>query len=176
MLTRHAAFSKFNTLLIAVAGLFLASGCACEPDGASNSKRFDHMEKSDLSINDHVIRAWVAKTDNDRQAGFMFVEPEQLEALPDGAQPGMVFLFPSPRPKGDGFWMRNVPVNLDIAFIDSHGTIVTIETMAAYDWSSTYSKAPYWYALEVRGGLLGELGISEGDTVHIPDSILNNVE
>ena len=151
-------------------------GCGCEPPGASDTTRFNTMEQTDLTVGDATLRVWVAKTDNDRAAGFMYVEPEQLATLPDDADPGMLFIFPADQPATHGFWMKNVPVPLDIAFLDSSGKILTVSTMAAFDHRQTQSEGSYRYAIEVRGGLYGELGVTEGLTVAIPESVLNNVQ
>lgn len=161
-------------LVAGVIGLCLAVGFGCDPPGADDPGRFDHMDKTDLTINDQTFRAWVAKTTDDIRSGFMFVKPEQLETLPDGKEPGMLFIFDRDRPASNGFWMKNVPVPLDIAFIRSDGTIVTIRTMAPFDHRSTYATESYRYTLEVSGGLFKKLGITEGDTIQIPDSVLNN--
>lgn len=168
---------RLEMLSIAAAVMFLCVvGCGCEPEGASDLTRFDHMEQADLTIGDSTFRAWVAKTDKDRASGFMYVEAELLETLPDGAYPAMIFLFRTDRSKYDGFWMKNVPVPLDIAFIDSEKRIVTVKTMAAYDYHNTFSDGDYRYALEVRAGLFSKLEIAAGDTVDIPESILNSIQ
>ncbi len=161
------------TFLTAIIAL---TGCSCEPTGASDITRFDHMEKTDLKINDTTIRAWIAKTDTERASGFMYVEPELLEPLEDGAHPGMVFVFTSNRDPYHGFWMRNVPVPLDIAFVKTDGTIITIRTMAAYDYDTTTATEPYRYTIEVKAGLFNQLGIETGDKVQLDESVLASAE
>src|SRR4051812_27383903 len=42
---------------------------------------------------------------------------------------GMLFLYPSVQPESAAFWMFRTRIPLDIAFIDSLGTIRTIQTM-----------------------------------------------
>ena len=170
MLVNQRFLTVFLTAVIAL------TGCSCEPPGASDITRFDHMDKTDLKINDNTIRAWVAKTDTERASGFMYVEPELLEPLEDGAHPGMVFVFTSNQAANHGFWMMNVPVPLDIAFVKADGTIVTIRTMAAYDHDITTATEPFRYTIEVKAGLFSQLGIETGDKVQLDESVLASAE
>ncbi len=163
-------------VLIVGSGLLAHVG-GCTPPGADNPDRFDQMEQADMSIGEQTFSAWIAKTDNERELGFMEVEAQRLATLPDGRHPGMMFIFNSDRdPARYGFWMRRVPVPLDIAFVNSDRSIVTIKTMAPFDSRTTHSEATYRYALEVRAGLFKELGIEEGSTLDFPDTVLNNVQ
>ncbi|MEO6121580.1 MAG: DUF192 domain-containing protein [Acidimicrobiales bacterium] len=69
------------------------------------------------------------------------------------------------------FFMRNVPVPLEIAWFDAAGGFVSSTEMAPcpdMDGCPTYAPAgAYRFALEVLGGGLDRLGIGEG-TVLIP--------
>ena len=168
MMGKSAIISTTLVLLTCIPG--------CDPPGASDPTRFDHMETTDLRIADHTFRCWIANNNNDRQAGFMYVEAELLERNEDGTYPGMVFVFPSQQPASEGFWMRNVPVPLDIAFVKADGTIVTAKTMAAYDTSITQATASYRYTIEAKGGLFGQLGISEGDKVELDPDVLASAQ
>ncbi|MCA9252557.1 MAG: DUF192 domain-containing protein [Phycisphaerae bacterium] len=165
---------RFGAIILGAC--LIAPLAGCTPPGADDPDRFDQMEQADLTIGDEKFAAWIAKTDNERALGFMEVEAKRLETLPDGRYPGMLFIFKSDNSTRQGFWMRRVPVPLDIAFVNSDRTIVTIKTMAPYDERNTYSDAPYRYALEVRAGLFKELGVEEGNVLEFPDSVLNNVQ
>lgn len=164
---------RANNLAVLALALLCFGGCG--PSGAEDPDRFDKLDQVDVTIGDQKFIAWVAKTDNDRTLGFMEVEPNRLETGADGKHPGMLFVFKSERPVTNGFWMRRVPVPLDIAFVDSDRTIVTIKTMAPFDDRSTYSDSPYRFAFEVRAGLFKDLGVTEGDTLDFPDTVLNNI-
>lgn len=155
--------------------LTILTANGCTPAGVDDPGRFDQMEQANITVRDQVVSAWIAKTDNERARGFMEVEAELLETGADGRHPGMLFVFTTDQPPTHGFWMRRVPVPLDIAFVDSDRSIVTIKTMAPFDDRTTHSDRSYRYALEVRAGLFKDLGISEGDTLDFPDSVLNNV-
>jgi uncharacterized membrane protein (UPF0127 family) len=149
---------------------------ACEPSHASDPTRYSKLEQTDVKIGSNVFRAWIARNDHDRAAGFMYVEPGLLETLPDGKMPAMLFIFPADQPEEHGFWMKNVSVPLDIAFVRSDKTIVSIRTMAAHDDRNTHPSGSYRYTLETKAGRFRQLNIHEGDTVDIPAAALNNVE
>ncbi|MGP1347734.1 MAG: DUF192 domain-containing protein [Phycisphaerales bacterium] len=89
---------------------------------------------------------------------------------------GMVFAFPfSQRLE---FVMRDCLIDIDIAFLNNTGRVLAMHTMpvqprepgetdAAYEsrlarYSSRY---PARFAVEVRGGLLRELGLEVGDVI-----------
>lgn len=168
-------YLNMRTFGLAALWLTILTVGGCTPEGVDDPSRFDQMEQANISVRDQVVAAWIAKTDNERARGFMEVEAELLETGSDGRHPGMLFVFNADQPPTHGFWMRRVPVPLDIAFVDSDRSIVTIKTMAPFDDRTTHSDRWYRYALEVRAGLYKELGISEGDTLDFPDSVLNNV-
>ncbi len=172
----HTSCSRYLDRRWLMSVLLLAVVGGCTPPGADDPDRFDQMEQADITIGDQKFAALLAKTDNERTLGYMEIEAERLESLPDGRHPGMLFVFTSDREASYGFWMRRVPVPLDIAFVDSERTIITIKTMAPFDDRTTHPDAPYRYAMEVRAGLFKDLGIEEGDAIDFPDTVLNNVQ
>jgi len=62
----------------------------------------------------------VAKTNGTRTKGLMFRE----KVDPDK---GMIFIFRDERPQT--FWMKNVPIGLDILYFDKKGQLVSSQTM-----------------------------------------------
>ncbi len=149
----------------AVAATFLAC-FGCSPD---KPNKLDKMHRAAITINEARFDAWVADNEEERERGLMFVGPEEMADLPDGAHRAMLFVFDYDQYLS--FWMKNTIIPLDIAYIDSDGVIVSIHTMAPLDTrSGQYQSAtPARYALEVNANLLGELGIKKGDQVVIPD-------
>ena len=84
-----------------------------------------------------------------------------------GEEQGMAFIFPEVQ--GAQFWMKDTLIPLDIAFWDAAGRVVGVETMTpcSADPCHVYSSPqPYLGAVEVRGGLLGKVGVRTGDVVH----------
>jgi uncharacterized membrane protein (UPF0127 family) len=82
---------------------------------------------------------------------------------------GMAFLYPED--VSNGFYMRNTPTPLSIAWIDSAGGVVSIADMAPCedrDGCPTYQPGgPYRTAIEVFQGGLPALGITTGATVTV---------
>jgi hypothetical protein len=82
---------------------------------------------------------------------------------------GMVFVYEEP--VQNGFYMRNTPTPLSIAWIADDGSVVSIADMAPCEdreGCPTYPAAgPYRYAIEVFQGRLPELGITEASTVRV---------
>lgn len=103
----------------------------------------------------------IAATPQQQMMGLMY-----RPALPDNR--GMLFLFPSARPLQ--FWMKNVPVALDMVFIRD-GVIKYIETSAPPCKSEpcpTYGpKMLIDQVIELRSGRAKELGLQIGDRIKI---------
>lgn len=156
-------------MILALSVLGLAACAPTEPN------RLDALKQTDVSIKEHTFRVWVAKTAQQREKGLMFITADQMKPLADGTERGMIFLFPQEQSKFHGFWMKNTIIPLDIAYIRTDGTIVSIHTMAPLDTRSYRPKAPYRYALEVRGNLFAKLKIATGDKVQIPQSLLKGL-
>ena len=72
----------------------------------------------------------IADTDATQQKGLMF-----RDSMPENH--GMIFVFGNEIVRN--FWMKNTRIPLDIIYIASDGTIVSIKTMQAYDLQSTSS-------------------------------------
>lgn len=116
----------------------------------------------------HRLEVEVAETASQRQRGLM-----ERESLPEKS--GMLFRFENEQSANNAFWMYRTLIPLDIAFIDSDGRIVAINTMQPCESSSpsdcpSYpAGAAYHSALEVNGGYFAERGIKVGDCVSIPE-------
>jgi len=80
-------------------------------------------------------------------------------------------LFPLARPRPVSFWMKNVPVPLDMVFIYD-GTIKAISANVPpceAEPCPTYGPGDQLidHVIELRGGHAAELGLMVGDTVVI---------
>ena len=78
----------------------------------------------ELKILNASLYAEVADTPQASENGLMF-----RDSLPDDR--GMLFIFE--QPKTASFWMRNTKIPLSIAYIDSAGKILEIESMKPLD-------------------------------------------
>ena len=100
----------------------------------------------------------VATTDEQRQRGLM-------EVTDLGGYQGMVFVWD--HDTQGGFWMRNTPTPLSIAWFDAEGRFVSTTDMApcsatADDCPTYPPSGPYRFAVEVFEGDLEALGVGPG--------------
>jgi uncharacterized membrane protein (UPF0127 family) len=89
------------------------------------------------------LRLRMLTTPEEQEKGFMF-EPE-----PDD---GFGFFFVYPEPKELGFWMRNVPFDLDLVPLDEDMRVLGVHHLLAYDERTCKIKRPCRYVLELRAG------------------------
>lgn len=103
-----------------------------------------------------------AVTEPQRERGLMQVKDF-------GGYAGMLFVWTADT--GSGFWMRNTPTPLSIAWFDADGNFVSRADMAPcadVDTCPSYDPTgPYRFALEVPGGDLAKLGIGPGSTLAV---------
>jgi uncharacterized membrane protein (UPF0127 family) len=106
---------------------------------------------------DHVFTVEWAITDADRSRGLMF-------RTKMAADHGMVFDFFRDTPVS--FWMRNTLIPLDMIFIRSDGTVLSIAQNATpMSDTPVPSNGAVRFVLEVNGGTSARLGIDPGDRV-----------
>lgn len=113
-------------------------------------------------IGGHQILLEVAITPQQQALGLMYRDP-----LPDDR--GM--LFPLGRPRPVSFWMKNVPVALDMVFV-YQGTIQAIIAEVppcSAEPCPTYGpdRQVIDQVIELRSGRAAELGLEVGDAVVI---------
>ncbi len=110
-----------------------------------------------------VIGLEVAETSQQQATGLMY-----RTQVP--ADRGMLFPFDPPR--SVSFWMRNVPISLDMVFLQQ-GEIVAIAAdvpPCTSDPCPTYGPEAGQLVdqvIELRGGRAAELGLTEGDFVPV---------
>lgn len=102
----------------------------------------------------------VADDPSERAKGLMF-----RESLADNA--GMLFLYPEPQEVE--FWMKNTPLSLDMVFVRQDGTIARIaERTTPFSEEMIASGEQVSAVLEVKGGMMRQLGIAVGDRLRHP--------
>ncbi|MEM9163878.1 MAG: DUF192 domain-containing protein [Cyanobacteria bacterium P01_F01_bin.4] len=114
------------------------------------------------NIAGEIIDLEVAETSEQQSLGLMY-----RTELPDNR--GMLFPFEFPR--RTAFWMKNVPISLDMVFL-LRGRV---QGIAADTPPCTTDPCPIYgpdsalvdQVIELRGGRAAELGLQPGDTVTI---------
>lgn len=158
--TRGVVFALFGSIV------FL-DGCApTEPN------ELDKLGTVTISIKGRPVQLWVADTDDERLKGLMFITAEQMAPLADGTDRGMIFVFE--HDEMNSFWMKNTIIPLDIAYVASNGTVVTMHTMAPLDDRPNQypPTSAYRYAIELNAHRFADLGLKKGDKIEIPDTVL----
>lgn len=143
---------KFSSMFMAVAlaGILAASVSFSE----------SLFEPASVTIKQLELNIEVAVSEAARRQGLM-----NRENVPEGT--GMLFVYPSERVCR--LWMKNTPVPLSAAFIDSQGRITEIVRMPRINSRIIYeSKKKVSFALEVPLGYFEDNGIAAGDICEIP--------
>ena len=112
-----------------------------------------------------TVGVLVANTPERRRRGMMY-----WSGLP--AHSGMVFIWEQTRARTGGFWNRNVPIDLGVAWLDRDGTILEFSTLLAQDETTKSPEASYFFVLEMPRGRFEQMGIELGDRVLIPETLL----
>ncbi len=155
---------------------FVLVGCLPAATSPSNSQTLPplaqaspHQSNSGQSlpisaqaqVSGQMIDLEVAQTPQQQAMGLMY-----RTALADNQ--GMLFPFNPPQPVS--FWMKNVPVPLDMIFLRD-GKVVEIAASALPCTTPSCPvygpKTPINQVIELRGGRVAELGLQVGDSVLI---------
>ncbi|MCH8273927.1 MAG: DUF192 domain-containing protein [Armatimonadetes bacterium] len=132
---------------------------ALDPPPVRQSGRqfpLDSLQRADISVNREELRVYVVQDPPQQQEGLMYVKEDEL-----GPDEGMIFVFPASDWRG--FWMRNTPIPLDIAYLRPDGTIINVLTMRPYDESRYLSDEKAKYAVEARAGWFEARDVGPGD-------------
>jgi uncharacterized protein len=141
-----------------------------EPPGPDDRELLDGFGEVAIAVHnpDGSIKGWcvlLAETQEQRNRGLM-------EVTDLGGYEGMLFVWAED--SSSGFWMRNTPTPLSIAFVDAEGAVVStadMEPCADTPDCPTYAaEGPYRFALEVPKGRLAALGIDEGSMIRVGGS------
>jgi len=149
--------AKRLTSLVASLALLTLTACS----GASSGPVVTVHSAS----GDAVVSVELALTRDAQARGLMY-----RTELTDGA--GMLFVFDEEKERA--FWMSNTPISLDILYIRSDATIVSIAAQTTpYSEKTIPSRGPARYVLEVPGGWSKRHGVKPGDRLTLPN--LDNV-
>ncbi|BAZ53786.1 hypothetical protein NIES4103_64690 [Nostoc sp. NIES-4103] len=164
---------RWLSLVPMLLGIFLV-GCSMQTNAKSLTPKPSILVQAPTSAgqtlpisakaivpNGTTIQLEVARTQEQQAKGLMY-----RPALPDNR--GMLFKFPSAQPVR--FWMKNVPVPLDMVFLQD-GVVKYVEASAppcANEPCPTYGpNVPIDTVIELRAGRAAELKLQTGDRVKI---------
>ena len=149
--------------------IILLSGCStlsstkqAVADVAPKIERGQMLPISAIAnISGAKIQLEVAQTPQQQATGLMY-----RESLADDR--GMLFPFPSERTAR--FWMKNVPISLDMIFLNGDrivGLATDVPPCAAEPCPVYGPEALVDKVIELRGGRAKELGVRVGDAIEI---------
>ena len=115
-----------------------------------------------ITVGGAALRVEVATTAEEQRRGL-----SGRREVPAGT--GMLFLYPDEAQRT--FWMKDTPVPLTVAFLDSRGRIAQMEDMVPLSEEPHTSRAPARYVLEVPRGWFGQAGVEVGDRVEFGEDL-----
>lgn len=151
---KSIAFSLLVALLVV--------GCSEREVAAPAEPPVVLLPTTQMTLGGQTFTLEIADEPEETERGLMFrksLEPNR----------GMIFVFPDERVRG--FWMQNVPISLDIAYVDRNGVVVSVLTMYPMDINTRSSIGPAMYAIEIPGGRAKEINLKPGDRVEIPAAL-----
>lgn len=87
---------------------------------------------------------------------------------------GMLFVFG--QPLQTSFWMKNVPIDIDVAYLDTEGTILEIHRLEKLNTNPVPSRtATVQFALETPEGWFRRHGLGPGTVVRTDRGTLQDV-
>jgi uncharacterized membrane protein (UPF0127 family) len=119
---------------------------------ASEAKNERLSEIKSFKVCGRSFKLEIARSEAERNKGLMFRKSV-------AADEGMLFVFEAP--EAQTFWMKNVPIALDILFFDAKGKVINTATMAAESplvqdlFLKRYSSdRPSQFVVELKDGIL----------------------
>lgn len=148
---------KISAVYLAAATAAVTTSLALiAPLPAAAQESQQALPTTPLNIGIHVIKAEVARSEDQREQGLMFRKRM-------AANEGMVFVFDAPA--GICMWMKNTLIPLSVAFIDKKGAILNVEEMKAQTLDSHCAQGAASYALEMNKGWFKEKNIKPGTVI-----------
>ncbi|MFA9477804.1 DUF192 domain-containing protein [Phycisphaerales bacterium AB-hyl4] len=159
----HGRRRPFAALLMLLAVIALVG---CSSAGSDELAPQTGLPTQTVEIAGQVFELELALDDASRHRGLS----DREYIAEDG---GMLFVFPEPRRLT--FVMRDCLVPIDLVYLDGLGRIVRthamqVEPYGRADWLLTpyHSGEPAQFAVELRGGMIEELGLRRGQRIELP--------
>lgn len=136
----------------AVALLLLAVACSDSPSSPPGS---NPPIANTVTLNGATVTVAVAATRTARAQGLMGVTQMAADS-------GMLFVFADDRQRG--FWMKDTPIPLSIAFLDASRKVTFLADLAPNSTTVVggFNAGPMRYAIEVNQGWFAAHGVSLG--------------
>lgn len=149
--------------------LAAAYAASCAPTTPND---LDKLGTVSVTIKGQDFELWIADEHAERTRGLMRITAQQMAPLEDGTKRGMLFVFDFEQQLS--FWMKNTIIPLDIAYLDSKGTVTATYTMPPLDdrLGQYLSGSPARFAIEVNADVFVDLGVEAGDTIELPATVL----
>lgn len=160
-------------LLVGLAVGLLCWGCAMGPQSATGEETTDFPSpgsptggqvlpiEAQAIVGDRTIYLEVARTPTQQQIGLMFRE---------SLGPACGMLFPFEPPRTVGFWMKNVPISLDMVFLRENivRAIAADVPPCKEEPCPLYGpQVPVDAVVELAGGRAAELGLVVGTRLEV---------
>lgn len=141
---------------IAAVAVLVPLACTAENAASALAKPLPAKTRFPIKFNNgKSIRVRLALTDIERSRGLMGCRG--LEA-----DEGMLFVYRTSEPRA--FWMKNVPIDLDIGYFDAAGRLLEVHPLRANDTESVYSESgEVRFCLEMSRGWFEKNGILPGN-------------
>jgi len=164
-LLRHRLVFPLLLAALAFAGCHQGDSTAAETrDPSLPTEAQPKLPTTKLFIGAKEIEAEVAMTERQIRAGMMF-----RTNITDAE--GMLFVFGAPHQPA--FWMKNVPINLAIAYMDAAGTIREIHPLIAREEKSVPAhRRDIQFVLETAEGWFERNNVGVGTVVRTPRGTL----
>lgn len=101
----------------------------------------------------------IADSAEERATGLM-----NRESVPEDA--GMLFVWDEDTE--NGFWMKDTPVALSIAFVTAAGTVFDIQDMEPFTEELRHAPQSFRYAVEANQGWFDDNDVQLGDLLQLP--------
>lgn len=142
-------------------GVFALTACDRQPAPAAVATSEEASVEVRFPVRQGQVgtRLRLAVTDLEKSRGLM-----GTAKLPEGE--GMAFMYESDTQMR--FWMKDTPLDLDIAFVSAEGVILEVKTMRAGDTTTTTSSSDkVRFTVEMAAGWYARAGVKVGDKVDL---------
>ena len=145
--------------MLASLGFVACDGQARRPVSAVVTEEADIEVRFPLRLGAVATRQRLAVTELEKARGLM-----GTARLPEDE--GMVFLYQEDLRMR--FWMKDTPLDLDIAFVSFEGVVLEVKTMKAGDTETTVSASDkVRFTVEMAAGWYAAAGVKPGDKVDL---------